>query len=89
MIRISLAFIYDLAAKLEPLGKFEIKDIEFGDVVVPLFEAQIAMSNIQNSLFRPYMRTCLRHYGDLAVDINRCVKNIRRKISFQDGNYLR
>ena len=66
MIRISLSYVYNLAAQLEPLEKLPDKDTPWGDLWFSVFMAQTALENLYQSLYGPHLRSS----SGLANELN-------------------
>ena len=59
MIRISLPNIFTLADQLEPLAALPDQPTKYGDIFVRLSVAEYALSQLNSSLYSPYLRSSL------------------------------
>jgi hypothetical protein len=57
MIRISLSYVYNLAAQLEPLEKLPDKDTPYSDVWLPIVIAQGSLESVYGSIYGPHLRS--------------------------------
>jgi hypothetical protein len=72
MIRISLPYIFGLAAQLEPLESLPTdKPVPFGSLIVELYGAQAALTTlVESSIFAPYLRASRALSQQLLKAIN-------------------
>jgi hypothetical protein len=83
VIRISLSYVYNLAAKLEPLEQLPQSETPYGDIMLVLFEAKFALDNLDNSLFKPYIRSSWQSFTSLKDSIEAQINHetFERKVS--------
>jgi hypothetical protein len=86
MIRISLSYVYNLAAQLEPLEKLPEKDTPYNDILFPFFMAQTTLENLYQSLYAPHLRTsevvATRLVNALRAELNSPANsNMQRPVS--------
>src|SRR5208337_156416 len=70
VIRISLAYVYDLAVQLEPLGTLPQVDTPYSEVFMHILNAKFALDRFDTSVFRPYIRSSVALLGQLRTAID-------------------
>jgi hypothetical protein len=75
VIRISLSYIYNLAVQLEPLEKLPESGIPFIDVAGELYGAKYALEGLDNSVFKPYLRSSLASLAQLKAAVDEQTSN--------------
>jgi hypothetical protein len=57
--------VYNATAKLEPLGHLPQVDTPYKEIMFTLLEAKFALENLDNSLFKPYIRSSWSSFSSL------------------------